>query len=67
MAYADLVFVERLDHCRSEFRQFHSLGAISGSFPRLRGDLFDAVFRLLQVQQGAESLRLFQRVYVPAL
>jgi len=34
---------------------------------RLGGDLLDGIFRLVKVEQGAESLRLLQRVNVAAL
>jgi hypothetical protein len=55
VAHADFIFIESLDHCRREFRQLEALGDIGGRFSCLRGNLFDGVFRLLQIQQRTEA------------
>ena len=62
MAYADFVFGECLGNGGGEFRQLDALGAIGGGFSSLGADLFNRVFRLVKIEQGAESLCLLQRV-----
>ena len=67
MAYANFVFGECLGYGGGEFGQLDALGAIGGGFARLGGDLLNGVFRLVKIEQGAESLRFLQRVNVAAL
>ena len=67
MSYADFLGIERIDHGRGKLRQSNSGGAICGRLPNFCRDLLDALFRVFQVEQGFESLRLLQRVNVAAL
>jgi hypothetical protein len=67
MAYANFVFGECLGNGGGEFGQLDALSAIGGRFSRLRRDLLNGVFRLVKIEQGAESLRFLQRVNVAAL
>src|SRR5713226_3948179 len=55
---ADLLGVERLDHCRNKFRQSGAAGDVGRSLPNLRPDLLDAIFWLLQIQKRMKALRL---------
>ena len=67
MAYANFVFAECLGNGGGEFGQLDALSAIGGRFSRLRRDLLNAVLRVVQVEQGFETLCLLQRVNVAAL
>ena len=67
MSDADLIGIERIDRCRNKVSQFQPRSHEDGTLAHLRRDLLDAVLRLVQVQQGAEALRLFQRVNILAL
>ena len=67
MAYANFVFGECLGNGGGEFGQLDALSAIGGRFTRLGRDLLNGVFRLVKIEQGAESLRFLQRVNVAAL
>jgi hypothetical protein len=64
MAYADLVFGKGFHHNRGQFGQFQSSSAVGWRFAHLCGDLLDAGFRFLQVEEGAETLSFLQRVNV---
>ena len=66
MAYADLIGIERIDRCGYKVGQFQPRRHEDGSLAHLRGDLLDAVLGFVQVQQGAEALRLFHRVNLGA-
>ena len=67
MADTDLLPVEGFDHYGRKLGQFQSSSDKRGRFARAGGDLLDGVFRLLQVEKSAESLRLLHRVNVAAL
>ena len=56
MAYANLIFGKRLDDFRREFSKLDSLRDVAGRLAHFRGDLLDGVFRLFQIEQGAEAL-----------
>jgi hypothetical protein len=62
MTYADLVFGKSFNHSRRKLGQFQSSSAVGRRFTHPCGDLFDAVLRFLQVEEGAEPLSLLQRV-----
>jgi len=64
---ADLLGIERLYRLRHKLREPDARGDIGRVLADLRRDLLNAVLRLLQLKQGIEPLRLFQRVNVPAL
>jgi len=64
---ADLLAIECFDRARDKLGQAEARRHISRTLARLRGDLLYAVFRLFQVEQGAEAVGLFQRMNVAAL
>jgi hypothetical protein len=67
MADADLLAVERIYDCLRKFDQTQPRGHIHRTLARLRGNLFDAVLRLLQFEEGAEAVSFFHRMYVTTL
>ena len=62
MAYADLIGIERLDCGGHEVGQLQPCGYERGRLAHLGRNLLDAVFGLLQSEQGAEALRLLHWV-----
>ena len=68
MAYADFFGIENLRPlARIVPSSELSSCAICRRFAHFCRDLLDAVLRVIQVEQGFESLRLLQRVNVAAL
>jgi hypothetical protein len=58
VAYANFVLGESLGDGGGEFGQLDALSAIGGRFAGLRRDLLNGVFRLVKIEQGAESLEI---------
>ena len=54
-------------HGGGKLGQLDALEAMNEGFAGPGGNLLDGVFRLVKIEQGAESLRLFDRVNVAAL
>jgi hypothetical protein len=67
MTDTDVLTVERIYDGLRQFGQAQPRGHIHRTLARLRGNLFDAVLRLFQVEEGAEAVGFFQRVNVAAL
>jgi hypothetical protein len=67
MADADLLAVERILDGLRQFGQAQPCGHVHRALARLRGNLFDAVLRLLQIEESAEAVGFFHRVNVAAL
>jgi len=67
VSHADLLGIERLHHWLGKLGEPDALGDIGRRLSCLGRDLLDAVLRLLQVEQGAKSLRLLQWMNVAPL
>jgi len=67
MAHADLTGIEHFDDSRSKVGQLQSGCDESRRLAHLRSDLFDAVLRVFQVEEGAKAVGFFHRVNVAAL
>jgi hypothetical protein len=67
MSDTNLLGVESIDHGCGEVGEFDASGDIGWALARLRGDLLDAVLRLLQIEERAKAQRLFERMYVAPL
>lgn len=55
----NLLGIKRLDDRCGQLGEFEAGGYISCTFACLRGNLFGAVLRLVQIEKGAEALRFF--------
>jgi hypothetical protein len=67
MADANLLTIESIHGGLRQFGQAQPRGHIHRSLARLRGNLFDAVLRLLQIEESAEAVGFFHWVNVAAL
>ena len=55
---ADLVGIERLDHCRDKLRQSGAAGDVGRILAYLGSDLLNGVLRFLQFEKRVKTLRL---------
>jgi hypothetical protein len=67
VAYADLLAAKGFDRNRDKFGQAETSRHVHRTLARLCGNLLDAVLWLVQVEQDAEAVGLFQRMNVAAL